>query len=389
MPGRRRSAGAFLAAFLATVLALAGLALGPAAADDVDRQALDRLADPPLGLPPLALERTPSEASIALGRKLFFDRRLSHNRTMSCGMCHVPEQGFTNNELARPIGVEGRSLRRSAPGLFNVAYQTSLFHDGRETALETQVISPLLAREEMANPSIGYLVAQIEALADYDGRFEAGPSIATIGQAIADWQRTLLSADSPFDRWYYGGQADALSEVQRRGFALFTGEAGCIACHPVGESGTLFTDQDFHDTGLLYLRGRETPSATVAVEIAPGVSVPLAREAVDSVGLPRQGDLGRHEVTLDPPDRWKLKTPSLRNVALTAPYMHDGSLPTLEAVVRFYVGGGVPHEGLDPAIQPLDLNEAEIAALVAFLQGLTGSNVEDLIADARSQAVGN
>jgi cytochrome c peroxidase len=164
------------------------LAAVPARADPaaVDAAALARMAQPPLGLPPVSLpaENPPSAAKIALGRKLFFDRRLSHNGTMSCAMCHVPEQGFTNNELATPIGVEGRGLRRNAPTMLNVAYQQPLFHDGRETALETQVISPLLARDEMANPSIGYVIAKIAALPDYAGLFErafgAGPTIGRL-----------------------------------------------------------------------------------------------------------------------------------------------------------------------------------------------------------------
>ncbi|MDH3597835.1 MAG: c-type cytochrome, partial [Rhodospirillales bacterium] len=325
----------------------------------------------------------------------FFDRRLSHNGTMSCAMCHVPEQGFTNNELATPIGVEGRGLRRNAPTILNVAYQKRLFHDGRETALETQVISPLLAPDEMANPSIGYVIDKIAGLPDYAGLFErafgAGPSIGRLGQAIASWERSLLAADASFDRWYYGGEAAALSERQRQGYDLFIGKAGCAQCHLIGEDAALFTDGAFHNTGLGYhadeVAARTT--APVPVEIAPGRTVMVDRKAVESVGLPRRTDLGRHEVTLDPADLWRFKTPSLRNVALTAPYMHDGSLRSLEAVVRFYDRGAVPHEALDPMIRPLGLGEDEIAALVAFLESLTSVDVGALIADARSAPVGN
>ena len=367
---------------------------GPTA---VDAAALARIAQPPLGLPPVPLpaDNPPSAVKIALGRKLFFDRRLSHNGTMSCAMCHVPEQGFTNNELATPIGVEGRGLRRNAPTILNVAYQKRLFHDGRETALETQVISPLLAPDEMANPSIGYVIDKIAGLPDYAGLFErafgAGPSIGRLGQAIASWERSLLAADASFDRWYYGGEAAALSERQRQGYDLFIGKAGCAQCHLIGEDAALFTDGAFHNTGLGYhadeVAARTT--APVPVEIAPGRTVMVDRKAVESVGLPRRTDLGRHEVTLDPADLWRFKTPSLRNVALTAPYMHDGSLRSLEAVVRFYDRGAVPHEALDPRIRPLGLDEHEIAALVAFLESLTSADVGALIADARSAPVGN
>ena len=388
---RLRSA---IAGVLVSVSAAMPVWAEPAA---VDAAALARIAQPPLGLPPVPLpaENPPSAAKIALGRKLFFDRRLSFNGTMSCAMCHVPEQGFTNNELATPIGVEGRSLRRNAPTMLNVAYQAPLFHDGRETALETQVIGPLLARDEMANPSIGYVLAKIAALPDYAGRFErafgAGPTIGRLGQAIASWERSLLAADTPFDRWYYGGETTTLSARQRQGYDLFIGKAGCVECHLIGEDAALFTDGAFHNTGLGYHADKVAARATapVPVEIAPGRTVLVDRDAVESVGLPPATDLGRHEITLDPADLWHFKTPSLRNVALTAPYMHDGSLGSLEAVVRFYDRGAVPHEGLDPRIQPLGLGEDEAAALVAFLESLTSPDVASLIADARSVAVGN
>jgi cytochrome c peroxidase len=368
-----------------------------AEATQMDNAALARIDSPALGMPPVPVSATdpPTPAKIALGRKLFFDRRLSHNGTMSCGMCHIPEQGFTSNELATPIGVEGRSLRRNAPTILNVAYQERLFHDGRETALETQVISPLLAREEMANPSIGYVIDKIASFPDYAGMFEnafgGGPTIERVGQAIASWERTLIAGDSPFDRWRFGGEGNALTEMQRRGFDLFRDKGGCVTCHPVGDSWALFTDQAFHDTGVGYQADRLAArrSEPVAVEIAPGRKVLLDRRAVDSVGEPRQSDYGRYEVTRDPVDLWRFKTPSLRNVALTAPYMHDGSLRTLDEVVRFYDRGGVPHEGLDPLVRPLGLSTDEIELLVAFLASLSSGGVTKLISDARSASVGN
>ncbi len=362
-----------------------------------DREALARLRSPPLGLPSVTVPEgnPPTALKIALGRKLFFDRRLSLNNTMSCAMCHVPEQGFTNNELATPIGVEGRSLRRNAPTILNVAYGRRLFHDGREISLETQVVAPLIARNEMANPSIGQLVARIAGLPDYRGRFErafgGGPSIEWIGKAIASWERTLLSGDARFDRWRYGGRPDSLTAREQRGFALFVGKARCDRCHAVGDRSSLFTDDAFHNTGIGFLRdavGLQDDSP-VFVEIAPDVVVPVDRNLVRQVEAPRPTDQGRFEVTRNPADRWRFKTPTLRNVTLTAPYMHDGSIRSLEAVVRFYDRGGAPHDGLDPLIEPLELNDEEIASLVAFLGSLTGSNVEELRADARSVPVGN
>jgi cytochrome c peroxidase len=364
----------------------------PAAADDERfAAALARVAEPPLGLPavPVPADNPPTAAKVALGRKLFFDRRLSHNGTMSCAMCHVPEQGFTNNELARAVGVEGRSLRRNAPTLLNVAYVERLFHDGREIALETQALGPLVERSEMGNPSVGHVVALIRGLHDYAGLFErafgAGPSPDRIGQAIASYERTLLLARSPFDRWYFGGESSVLGTRAVQGFRLFTGKAGCVGCHTIGGRDAVFSDGAFHDTGIGYhgavVRPRER--MPVSVELEPGVTVQMPLEAVESVGDPEVADLGRHEVTLAPPDIWKFRTPTLRNVALTAPYMHDGSLRTLEDVVRYYDRGAYRHPGLDPQLRPLGLDESEVTALVEFLQALTGADVTALIDEAR------
>jgi cytochrome c peroxidase len=296
--------------------------------------------------------------------------------TMSCAMCHVPEQGFTVNELAQAVGVEGRSLRRNSPTLLNVAYMRALFHDGRETCLETQVLGPLLSRDEMANPSMGYLAVKINRLDDYAGLFEQAfqrdPSVETIGQAIASYERALLAANSSFDRWYYGKQRDALSSQAQAGFRLFMGKAQCVACHPITDQAALLTDQAFHNTGLGWYNSMACSQRAMPtrVELAPGIFTELAAEVIASVGDPPPPDLGRYEVTLLPADRWQYKTPSLRNLALTAPYMHDGSLSTLEEVVQFYNRGGYAHPFLDPAMRPLHLTDAEMAALVAFLESL-------------------
>ena len=365
-----------------------------AGAEGFPAAAVARVARPPLGLPPVPVppDSPVTPARIELGRKLFFDRRLSHNGTMSCAMCHIPEQGFTNVELARPVGIEGRSLRRNSPTVFNVAYVERLFHDGRETSLETQVLGPLLDRSEMANPSMGHVLAKLRALDDYEGQFErafgAGPSVDRLGQALAAYQRTLLSANSPFDRWRYGGEAGALEPRAVRGFALFTGKAGCVACHAIGERHALFSDGEFHDTGVGWYNAtlRDRQRDAVPVEIAPGLTIAVDRALVDSVGDPEPSDLGRHEVTQDPADLWKFRTPSLRNVALTPPYMHDGSLRTLTDVVRFYDRGGHRHPGLDPRIRPLGLSDGEVEDLVAFLESLTGDNVAVLIDEARGAA---
>jgi cytochrome c peroxidase len=361
-------------------------------------KSIDLLAQarkPKLGLPPVPVPKDNplTAAKISLGRKLFYDRRLSLNKTFSCAMCHIPEQGFTSNEMATAVGVEGRTVRRNSPTLYNVAYLERLFHDGRESTLEQQAWGPLLAHDEMANPSIGYVLDTVAKSEDYRGLFQKafgrGPSMETLGMAIASYERTLNSADSPFDRWYYGKDKKALSEQAREGFKLFTGKAQCSGCHRIEAKFALFTDNGFHNTGIGFAAAMNGSGAKRRVQIAPGTFVEVDREVIASVSAEKGNDLGRYEVTQNPEDRWKYRTPSLRNIGLTAPYMHDGSLGTLEAVVRFYRQGGHPNENLDPLIRPLPMSDQEAAALVAFLKSLTGSNVGDLVGDAFAAPVGD
>jgi cytochrome c peroxidase len=348
----------------------------------------------PLGLPAMEVppENPLTPEKVALGRKLFFDRRLSPNDTMSCAMCHVPEQGFTAHELATPVGLEGRSVRRNAPTLLNVAWQRRLFHDGREISLEDQVWGPLLAPNEMGNPSIGYVIERLRSLEDYKGLFETAfdgkvISAERIGQAIASYERTLVAADSRFDRWKYGRESSALNDLEQAGFRLFSGKGRCTACHRIGEKDALFTDHGFHNTGTGWRRAHESAERTRVV-LAPGAHAELDRATLETFSEAPAKDVGRYEITLDPRDRWAYKTPSLRNVGISAPYMHDGSLPTLEAVVEFYDGGGIDNPERSPLVAPLGLAATEKAALVAFLRALTGGSVEALVAEARKEPVG-
>ncbi len=354
------------------------------------------VSNPPLGLPavPVPADNPITEEKISLGRRLFFDRRLSINDTFSCAICHIPEQGFTNNELQTSVGVEGRSGKRNAPMIYNVAYLELIFHDGRESTLEQQVWAPFLARHEMANPSIGYVINKIKAIPEYKGLFEQafdgrGPTMETVGMALSAYQRTLNSADSPFDRWHFGNQDDAVNEQVKRGFELFNGKAECNVCHLIHDDYALFTDNQLHNTGLGYLASMGPTTETTRVQLAPGVYADLDNEVIKRVSRPKQNDVGRYEVTENPNDRWKFRTPTLRNVSLTAPYMHDGSLLSLREVIEFYNQGGVPNEVLSPLIRPLGLSEEEIDDLVAFLNSLTGSNIETLVADAFAAPIGD
>ncbi|MDD1623137.1 MAG: SCO family protein [Methylococcaceae bacterium] len=356
---------------------------------------LKTVKKPPLGLPavPMPANNPLTKEKISLGRKLFYDRRLSLNNTFSCAMCHVPEQGFTSNEMATAVGIEGRTVRRNSPTLYNIAYARSLFHDSRETTLEQQIWAPLLAHNEMANPSIGYVIDKINNSADYKGLFKKAfgkePGMETIGMAIASYERTLNSANSAFDRWYYGKDKQALDAKAQHGFQLFNGKANCSSCHSITRKHALFTDNNNHNTGIGYAEAMGKTDKTQRVQVAPGVYVDVAATLITTVAETKPNDLGRYEITQKPEDRWKYKTPSLRNVSLTGPYMHNGVFATLRQVVEFYNRGGIANENLDPLIKPLNLTALEIDDLTAFLESLTGDNVKELVADAFAAPIGD
>ena len=358
-----------------------------------ERQQLFELSvNPPLGLPPATSQLDSSE--IDLGRQLFFDRRLSINETLSCAMCHIPEQGFTQNELATPVGHLGKGGRRNVPSLYNVTFAENLFLDGRERSLEAQIWSPLLAENEMANESREAVLAKLALNARYKARFaetfDEGLTESTLGRALAAYQRALLSGDSPFDRWYFGGErstglgsgVEGYPALAARGFAVFQ-DKGCASCHRINDSSALFTDGQFHNTGTGYRRvGRALRPPSV--QLAPGVFVVPTVDAETETFT----DDGRYEVTGLEADKWRYRTPSLRNVALTSPYMHDGSIATLEGVVAFYAKGGGGDPAQDSRTRSVQLMQADQEALVAFLRTLTSSHVDALVSDARSVTIG-
>ncbi len=355
---------------------------------------LNNSLQPPLGLPTVIFPKNnpPTAKKIALGRKLFFDRRLSLNDTFSCAMCHVPEQGFGSYEMATSVGVEGRTVRRNAPTLYNVAYMKKLFHDGREDSLAQQAWSPLLAHNEMANPSIGYVINKIKQQDDYKGLFQAafkrGVTMETVGMALASYQRSLNSADSAFDRWFYGQQNKALTAKEQQGYHLFIGKAGCAQCHLINKKSALFTDHQLHNTGIGYQQSMLKPPKKQRIQITENQFIEVDSNVIDRVSAATRTDLGRYEITQNPADRWKYKTPTLRNITLTAPYMHNGQFQTLAEVINFYNQGGVKNENLDPLIKPLHLSTQEQAALLAFLNSLTGRNVNALVNNALAAPIG-
>jgi cytochrome c peroxidase len=338
-----------------------------------------------LGLPRLP---APATALADLGGQLFFDRRLSINGTLSCAMCHVPEQGFTVNELRTSVGMEGVSLRRNAPTLLNVAYVRNLFVDGRASSLEVQALQPMVHPDEMANPDLASVMRRIASLAEYRLPFvrafgSANPTPARVSAALAAYERTLIAGDSPFDRWRYADQADAISDRARRGFALFV-EHGCAQCHSVGPRDALFSDGLFHNTGV-QTRSDARRNTGATFTLIPGLQARFDADVLRRIGVPDAPDEGRYEVTRREADRRAFRTPSLRNVALTAPYMHDGSLATLADVIDFYAQGGSPADPRqDPRIKALALSSDDRVALTEFLEALTSDSDQLKAHDVRA-----
>lgn len=343
--------------------AIAALSSGVAKADDIAR---------PLGLPPAPSAVVGAPAMQKLGERLFFDRSLSANGTLSCAMCHIPAQAFASNQSALSIGMEGRTLRRNAPSLYNVVFKKYLFHDGRETDLVAQVWGPLLAPDEMANPGIGPLLSRLRDDPSYGPAFDAafpgeGVTMTTLGRAIAAYEATLLKGGSRFDKAVFGGDRNALSALEWRGYEIFISKGGCVSCHGLAKDVALFTDQSWHNTGVAFRR--TAAPARARVQLAPDVVKDVDLSNLGLAAVPPR-DTGRFEITHDPADRWAYVTPMLRGVAQSGPYMHDGSLKSLEEVVEFYSSGGGPNPELDPRIKPLDLTQEEKAALLAFLEAL-------------------
>ncbi len=307
-----------------------------------------QLAKPPLGLPPVPIpdNNPPTLKTVALGRKLFFDKRLSLNDSISCSSCHNPERSFTDG-LRHSVGVGGKTGQRNAPSILNAAYDHKQFWDGRAGSLEEQVGGPMANSVEMNQPhevSVSKLNADPAMRRSFEEAFGPGPvTLGKIEQAIASFERTLVTGDSAFDRYQYGGDKTALSPAAIRGLAVFEDpkRGNCASCHLVTGQYALFTDDLFHNIG---------------------------------VGVDDQGtitDVGRYSETHLQADKGAFKTPSLRNVALTAPYMHDGSLRTLKEVVDFYAGHGNSNPNRDKRIESITLSGRDRQDLVEFLKSLS------------------
>ena len=302
--------------------------------------AAERL-DIPLGLDnylPVPKDNPLTRKKVELGRRLFNEKQLSRNGTVACSTCHDPKRNFTDDKpLAE--GVFGRIGARRVPAILNRGYGTAFFWDGRIPTLEEQVLQPIINDKEM-DMTLEEVVARLRKDEQYTAEFDSvfGHDITEqdVSHALAGYVRTILAGNSRYDR-YLNGEGDSLTELERRGLEIFRGKGNCTDCH----LGPNLTDEKFRNTGIAWKNG----------------------ELVD---------LGRFQFTEQANDRGSFKTPTLRNVADRAPYMHDGSLATLRDVADYYNRGGNRNPWLDRELLPLRLTDAEKEALVAFLHTLTG-----------------
>ena len=342
------------------------------------------LSAAPLGLPavPIPADNPQSPAKITLGDKLFHDTRFSATGKVSCATCHVREKAFTDSPLRFSEGINKLTGTRNAPTAVNAAYMQTLFWDGREPDLEGQAGQPFLNPVEMALPDHEPILKVVRSDPDYRKMFlsafnKSGSEITMreVTQAIASFERTLVSGDSPFDRYQYGGDKKAMTKSAIRGLAVFLGKGRCMSCHTISQNHALFTDNRFHNLNVGFARidkdVRELASA-FSVAKKKGIDVDVA-----VLSNKNTSELGRFAID----DQWTsmgaFKTPTLRNIDRTAPYMHDGSLKTLDDVVEFYNKGGKvkdadPINGFQSSgIRPLDLSDKEKDDLVAFMKALT------------------
>lgn len=294
-----------------------------------------------LGPVPIPKDNPQTPAKIALGKQLYFDKRLSSDKTINCASCHEPSRYWADlTPLSK--GVAHKPGKRNSPTILNSAYSVPQFWDGRALHLEKQAVGPVSNPLEM-DLAMPKLLARLNAVPGYRKQFKAvfgtQATADNVAKAIASFERTIVNGNSPYDE-YLRGNKKALSQSALRGMKLFAGKTGCVKCH----GGPYFSDSKYHNLGIGYSNGK-------------------------------YADVGRYDVTKKKQDMGVFRTPTLRNAAMTAPYMHDGSVKTLMEVISIYDRGGVPNPNLDHGIKPLRLSGTEKADLVAFMKALTGKPV--------------
>jgi len=317
---------------------------------------------------------------ISLGQKLFLERRLSADGTVSCSTCHNPDLAFTDRK-STSVGIKGRVGQRNAPTLLNALYNKTQFWDGRVKTLEEQAANPIVNAFEMGDPNLDAAVAQIASVEEYQQAFQRvfdraanGPDLL---RAIASYERTQLSFDSPFDR-FIAGDNNAIDASAKRGWELFNTQARCNKCHALMETQrdvTVFTDNDFHNIGIGIIRHNVVALGRQAEQlIKSGDTAAIDRAAIQT----DMSALGRFLITKQEKDTASFKTPDIRNVLVTGPYFHDGSQETLWDVMDHYnKGDGLHNPWLDEDMQPLALTETDIDDLVAFLASLTSASYKE------------
>lgn len=313
----------------------------------------------------------PTPERIALGRRLYFDTRLSKDGTVACATCHDVSRGFTDRRSVSE-GIKDQLGKRSSPTVMNAALLQSMFWDGRAPALEEQAKLPILNPVEMGHPDPASAMAGIKTDPAYGDLFQKAygraPNYDDVGRAIASFERTLIFLDAPFDR-YAGGEAKAISPAAQRGLELFDGKARCVSCHMINSSNPLGTDNLFHNIGV---SARKQNFEALAQKGLASIQSKSDEQALDKLAIETDlSELGRFLVSRQRQDIGAFKTEQLRNVGLTAPYMHDGSLRTLWDVMDHYNKGGETNAFLDGGIEPLNLSEDEINDVIAFLFTLT------------------
>lgn len=338
----------------------------------------------PLGLPavPVPKNNPQTKAKIALGDKLFHDKRFSSTGTVSCATCHERKKGFTDSPLSVSEGINKLTGTRNAPTVINAAYMHTLFWDGREPDLEGQAGQPFLNPIEMGLKNYDPILKIVRSDPAYQKQFKAvfGKSgkqitIKDVTRAIASFERTVVSGNSPFDRFFFGGDKKAINKSATRGLQIFLGDGRCVSCHTISQNHALFTDNRFHNLNVGFARidkdVREL-ATTFSQAKKKGANVDVA-----VLSNKNTSELGRFAVSDQWRDMGSFKTPTLRNIAVTAPYMHDGSLKTLDDVVEFYDKGGRVKDSdaingyQSGGMRPLDLTKRQKKDLVAFLEALT------------------
>jgi cytochrome c peroxidase len=327
-----------------------------------------------------------TRAKVKLGRELFFDKRLSADGTVSCASCHDPNLAFTDGKRVSD-GINGRRGKRNSPSLLNAMFNSAQFWDGRAATLEVQAVLPLIDADEMGNRSLEEVVSRLQKIPEYTPLFrevfQTGVSIDGIAKALAAFERTLVSADSPFDR-FNAGDRGAMSDAAKRGMLLYRTKGRCNICHNINQSFPFLTDQNFRNTGIAANNSAFdsiTSKASVLTQENPDSS--LLRSLTFQDG---GSELGRFVFTGNSLDIGAFRTPSLRNVELTAPYFHDGSAATLNDVIRYYVKGGNDHPLRDWELNSLSLTSNEQDDLVEFLKSLTSYDAKSLFAQTAQKS---